>query len=307
MFDGYLTDVAGLCVGHAQDNLARTGCSVALCPDGAVCGVDVRGGAPGTRETDLLKPGNLVEKVHGVLLAGGSAFGLDAAGGVMRYLEKAGVGLDVGVARVPIVCGAVLFDLAVGDADIRPDAAMGALACEDAFSGGEKPQGRVGAGAGATVGKAAGPDFCMDGGLGCASLSLGGGIVVAAMVAVNALGDICDYRDGRILAGAKRDGNFIDLREFMLSGGNAFALAETNTTIGIVATNAILDKGQAHRLATVAHDGLALSIRPVHTLSDGDTVFSMATGEKKAELHCLYAAAPVVMARAVANAVLANG
>ncbi|MGI6168601.1 MAG: P1 family peptidase [Christensenellales bacterium] len=306
MFDGYLTDVEGVLVGHAQNRDARTGCSVVLCPKGAVAGVDVRGGAPGTRETDVLRQGNLVERIHGVLLAGGSAFGLDAAGGVMRCLEQRGVGLDVGVANVPIVCGAVLFDLAVGDGAVRPDGPMGYAACEDAFQKGGKPQGAVGAGTGATVGKAAGAAYCMRGGLGSASLHLSGDVVVSAIAAVNALGDVVDYRTGEILAGARRKGEFLDLRSYMISGGESFALVGGNTTIGVVATNAALDKGQALRLATVAQDGLALSIRPVHTLSDGDTVFSLATGTQTAELSGLYAAAPVVMAQAITNAIWAT-
>ena len=305
MYSGSLTDIKGLLVGHAQDLKARTGCSVVICPEGAVGGVDVRGGAPGTRETDLLKPGNQVEKVHAVCLAGGSAFGLDATSGIMAYLEWKNIGFDVGVAKVPIVSAAVLFDLGVGSSDIRPNGEMGYEACRNANNG-PVVQGRVGAGAGATVGKAFGPACAMDSGLGSASLQLPDGTILAAMVAVNALGDVTDYQTGKILAGARKDGRFLDTSSTLLEVPLGQLQMGGNTTIGVIATNAKLDKAQANRLAMVAHDGYALSIRPVHTLLDGDTIFGLATGEMETDITALYAAAPVVMARAVANAVLAE-
>ena len=282
---------------------ARTGVSVVICPEGAVGGVDVRGGSPGTRETDVLRMGAQVDRVNAVALCGGSAFGLDATAGIMAYLEWKNIGFDVGVAKVPIVSAAVLFDLTVGRSDIRPDGEMGNTACRNAHSG-PVEQGRVGAGAGATVGKAFGDAYRMDAGLGSASVLLPGGAVVAAMVAVNALGDIVDYRDGKILAGARRDGKYIDTLTTMMELPMGEITMGGNTTIGVIATNVAMDKAQANRLALVAHDGYAQAIKPVHTPFDGDTVFSMATGEIQSDINAVYAAAPVAMARAIANAVL---
>ena len=276
---GSICDVAGLKVGHFTHPLRPTGCTVVLCEAGATAGVDVRGAAPGTRETDLLAPGNLVEQVHAVLLSGGSAFGLDAAGGVMRWLEARGHGLPVGPVRVPIVPAAVLFDLWLGDPAIRPDAAAGHAACEAASSA-APAEGNVGAGAGATVGKLFGIEHAMKGGLGTASLQVGGH-TVAALVAVNALGDIRDPADGTLLAGA-RDASSHRLRDSLaaMRAGQfpATLQAGQNTTIGVVATDAVLDKAQAQRLASMAHDGLARAIVPAHTQHDGDLLFALATG-----------------------------
>lgn len=306
-YPGAITDVAPLKVGHFTDPRRPTGCSVVLCEAGATCGVDVRGAAPGTRETDLLRPDNLVEQVHAVMLAGGSAFGLDAAGGVMRWLEQQGHGFPVGPARVPIVPAAVLFDLLVGDHRIRPDAAAGFAACA-AASRHPPAQGNVGAGAGATLGKLFGIAHSMKGGIGSASLRAGR-YTLGALVAVNALGDVRDPASGRLLAGSRSaDGHRLRDAAARLAAGDlpAGALAGMATTLGIVATDATLTKAQANKLATMAHDGLARSISPVHTMTDGDTLFAMGTGqvEGAADLTVLGALAAEVTARAVVNAVL---
>jgi L-aminopeptidase/D-esterase-like protein len=268
---GSICDVPGLSVGHATDERGVTGCTVVLCPTrGAVAGVDVRGAAPGTRETDLLRPEATVERVHAILLTGGSAYGLDAAGGVMRFLEEQGVGFAMRAAVVPIVPAAVIFDLGIGDARARPNAAMGEAACR-AASTAPPAQGSVGAGTGATVGKTAGREHATKGGIGTASMRLPGGGVVGALVVVNAVGDVVD-EGGRVLAGARGpDGWLADRRASMAVG--------EHTTIGIVATDLPLDKAGATRLAQAAHDGLALAVRPAHTAFDGDTFFALATGE----------------------------
>ena len=308
MFPGSITDVAGLSVGHATERARPTGCSVVLCEAGATCGVDVRGAAPGTRETDLLRPDNLVEQVHAVLLSGGSAFGLDAAGGVMRWLEERGHGFAVGALRVPIVPAAVLFDLWVGDASIRPDAAAGFAACEAATPL-HPAQGSVGAGAGASVGKLFGIRRAMKGGIGTASIQVGA-ITVAALVAVNAIGDVVDPASGRVIAGARADDGRtpLDTLAALVDGQlPAHLMAGMATTIGIVATDAALTKTQANKLAAMAHDGLARSINPVHTAGDGDAMFAIATGgaAKPGHLTVLGALAAEVTARAVLNAVRA--
>jgi len=308
MFPGAGTDVAGIEVGHAQDEAALTGCTVILARRGAVAGGCVRGLAPGTRETDLLRAGTLVEQAHAILLTGGSAFGLAAADGVMRYLEERGVGHDTGVARVPIVPGAVIFDLALGDPHARPDAAMGYAACE-AASTRESRQGNVGAGMGASVGKLLGMSYAMKGGLGMASLRAGE-LVVAALAVVNALGDVVAPATGAILAGARDPAGqgFLDtaraLREGDLTSGKRPS-AFTNTVIGVAATNARLDVARANELAAAAHDGLARAVRPAHTLYDGDTFFALATGEGLAEFIQVAALAAEATARAIVNAILA--
>lgn len=274
-----ITDVAGIEAGHFTDPRRPTGCTVVLARGGAVAGVDVRGAAPGTRETDLLSPSNTVEQVHAVLLSGGSAFGLDAAGGVMRWLDERDIGLVVGPARVPIVPAAVLFDLPLGDARIRPDAAAGYAACESA-SRNAPAEGNVGAGAGAVVGKIFGFARAMKGGIGTASVTVDG-VTVGAIVACNALGDVVDPDTGRIVAGARTaDGrSLLDARRALLRGADPRpVLPGSNTTIGVIATDATLTKVQAGRLATMGHDGLARTINPVHTPSDGDTLFAIATG-----------------------------
>ncbi|MES2186069.1 MAG: P1 family peptidase [Pseudomonadota bacterium] len=303
-----ITDVAGIAVGHFTDPRRPTGCSVVLVREGATGGVDVRGAAPGTRETDLLSPGNLVQQAHAVMLCGGSAFGLDAAGGAMRWLEEQGIGLPVGVGRVPILPAAVLFDLGVGDMRIRPDAAAGYAACA-AASTAAPAEGNVGAGAGATLGKLFGMAHAMKGGIGTASVSAGG-YTVGALVAVNALGDVLDPDTAQLLAGARTaDGKGLrDSRRTLLRGEAAQPiLAGTNTTIGVVATDAALTKAQAQRLAQVAHDGLARCINPVHTMSDGDTLFALATGRVAGEplMTLLGVLAAEATARAVLRAVRA--
>jgi L-aminopeptidase/D-esterase-like protein len=274
-----ITDVAGIEAGHFTDSRRPTGCTVVIARDGAVAGVDVRGAAPGTRETDLLAPGNLVQQVHAVLLTGGSAWGLAAADGVVRWLEERGVGLNVGYGTLPLVPAAVLFDLPVGDARIRPDAAAGYAACE-AASTAAPAEGNVGAGSGAVVGKLFGIHRAMKGGIGSASVTVGG-ITVGALIACNALGDVIDPDTAQVVAGARTpDGRaLLDTRRALLRGElGKPVLAGTNTTIGVVATDAVLTKVQTNRLAAVAHDGLARSINPVHTMSDGDTLFALATG-----------------------------
>ena len=284
---GSITDVPGIEVGHFTDSRRPTGCSVVITRQGAVGGVAVRGAAPGTRETDLLEPGNTVNQVHAVLLSGGSAWGLDAAGGVMRWLDEHGIGLNVGPARVPIVPAAVLFDLTLGDPTIRPDAQAGYAACLNARS--QAPaQGNVGAGSGASVGKLFGMHRAMKGGIGTASISVGMGVdrvTVGALVACNALGDVIDPDTGALIAGARHVGGLgkeqglCDTRRSLLAGVPPLPiLAGTNTTIGVIATDAKLSKTQAQRLAQIGHDGLARSINPVHTLSDGDTLFALSTG-----------------------------
>jgi L-aminopeptidase/D-esterase-like protein len=238
----------------------------------------VRGAAPGTRETDLLAPGNLVDRVHALLLAGGSAFGLDAAGGVMRWLDERGHGFAVGPARVPIVPAAVLFDLWLGDARIRPDAQAGYAACEAASS--DAPaQGNVGAGAGATVGKLRGMARAMKGGVGSAAVTLDSGLVVSELVVVNSVGDVVDPATGQIVAGARADdGTFADARRLLRAGRREAGKPGEQTTLAVVATNATLTKSQATKVAQMAHDGFARAIYPVHTQVDGDTVFALATG-----------------------------
>jgi L-aminopeptidase/D-esterase-like protein len=305
---GTLTDVTGLKVGHHTLKQRPTGCTVVLCEEGATAGVDVRGSAPGTRETDLLNPVNTVQQVHAVVLSGGSAFGLDTASGVVRYLEGKGKGYKTAHAVVPIVPAAILYDLGVGDAKIRPGAEAGLQACLNAST---KPveQGNVGAGAGATVGKMFGPAFAMKAGIGSASIRVGNtGVVVAALVAVNAVGDIVNPQTGRILAGARKaDGTgFRDTAAEIVKGHAVVAAAAdsgSNTTIGVVATNAALDKVQASKVAQMAHDGLARAIRPVHTPADGDTVFALATGTLKG-VRVHHGQIGVLAAEAMAQAIV---
>lgn len=304
MYEGKITDVPGIEVGHAQDFTAKTGCTVVLARKSAVGGVDVRGSAPGTRETDLLRPTNLVERIHAVALCGGGAFGLSAACGVMKYLEEQGIGFDTGVAKVPIVAAAVIFDLAFGNSRIRPDEKMGYEACLNANSG-IIAQGSVGAGTGATVGKILGMKGCMKGGVGTSSIKLPGGIIVGALVVVNAFGDVVEPGTGRIIAGARdpKTGEFVDTKRLLLQGYTTKAPMGNNTTIGVVATNARLSKEQANKVASLAHNGLALTISPVHTMFDGDTIFAMSTGEIESDVNVIGVAAVEAVSRAVVNAV----
>ena len=302
-----LTAVEGLEVGHYTDLPNATGCTVVLCREGAVGGVDVRGGAPGTRETDLLRPGRQVERVNGIVLSGGSAFGLDAASGVMRYLAGEGVGYAVGNTVVPIVAAAILFDLGLITSEVRPGSEEGWTACISA-SAGPVEEGSVGAGTGATVAKTRGMEGAIKGGIGSAALKLPGGAIVAALVAVNAYGGVFDHRTGHLIAGPRLESGdgMEDPVELLLSdadGGDSTPM--TNTTIGVVATDASLTREQANRLATLSHDGLALTIRPCHTMRDGDTMFALATARHPApaDITALGAATVEVTARAVLRAV----
>lgn len=305
---GSLVDLEGLWIGQHEMSTRLTGCSVVVAPQGAVCAVDVRGAAPGTRETDLLDPSNLVDKVHAVMLCGGSAYGLAAASGAMQWLEEQGLGLETGFGRVPIVPAAVLFDLPLvregDDPWARPDAACGYAACA-AASRQAPGSGNVGAGAGATVGKLFGADRAMKGGIGHAFVQVGPW-QVGAMMACNAVGDVVDPGSGRILAGARTaDGAaLLGTERALLAGERSFRpLPGTNTTIGVVATNARLDKAQARRLAVSAHDGLARCIRPVHTILDGDTVFALATGTENTSPDALLLG--VMAAKATCQALIA--
>jgi len=305
---GAITDVAGIEVGHFSDSRRPTGCTVVLARQGAVAGADVRGAAPGTRETDLLQPANLVERVHAVMLAGGSAWGLDAAGGAMRWLEEQGIGLEVGPARIPIVPAAVLFDLYLGDARVRPDLQAGYAACQ-AASAQAPAEGSVGAGSGALVGKLYGVERAMKGGVGTASVRAGG-FTVGAIVACNAMGDVVDPDSGRVIAGARReDGRtLLDTRRALLAGEPPRRLVTAaNTSIGVIATDAVHTKAQAGRLATAGHDGFARSINPAHTMLDGDTLFALGTGAggKPAEMVLLSTLAAEAVALATVRAVRA--
>lgn len=297
-----ITDVPGIKVGHYTDTKAATGCTVILCEEGAVAGVDVRGSAPGTRETDPLRPMSLVGTAHAILLSGGSAFGLDAAGGVMRYLEERGYGFDVGVAKVPIVPAAILFDLRLGNSKVRPGPEEGYKACLAASSG-PVAEGCVGAGTGATVGKILGPERMIKSGLGTASQKIGN-ITIGAIVAVNAFGDVVDHETGKIIAGPRdiEQGEFLSTVEIMK--GLSVSPVPTNTTIGIVATDASLNKEQVNKVAQMAHDGLARAVRPAHTMVDGDVIFAIATGkEGPADVTMLGAIAAEVVATAIVRAV----
>ena len=304
MRHGQIIDVPGIKVGHYQDLEGLTGCSVILTERGAVAGVDVRGSAPGTRETDLLDPINLVQMVHGLCLSGGSAFGLDAASGVMQYLDEHHIGLDVGVAKVPIVPSAVLFDLAVGNPKIRPDKQMGYEAAKRATA---EPfeVGNIGAGCGATIGKLAGFNNCMKGGLGSASITLNDGTTIGAMVAVNPLGEVRHPTSHEILAGPydSKKGSFIDSVEALKENRAVKPASGTNTTIGVIAVNADLTKAEAKKVAQMAHDGYARTIYPAHTMYDGDTIFTLATGGHSTQVDVIGALAAQVMEEAILNAV----
>jgi L-aminopeptidase/D-esterase-like protein len=301
--EGYITDVAGIKVGHFTDTRRPTGCTVILCEGGAVGGVDVRGSAPGTRETDLLDPMNLVDKAHAVVLSGGSAFGLDTATGVMKYLEEHNIGFDTRVAKVPIVPAAILYDLNIGDARIRPNADAGYKACQAAKSG-AIDEGTIGAGAGATIGKAGGGKP-MKGGIGTSSIRLPNGITVGAIVAVNCVGNVFDPKTGRIVAGARsNDGKtFVDIISTYRAGRGVTPNAGQATTIGVVATNASgFTKAHMKKIAEMSHDGMARAINPAHTMGDGDTLFALSTGTSN--LHGDVTAIGALAAEAVSEAIL---
>jgi L-aminopeptidase/D-esterase-like protein len=310
-----ITDVRGIEVGHAQNDEALTGCTVILCRKGAAAGVDVRGGAPGTRETDLLDPVNLVQRVHAIVLSGGSAFGLDAAGGVMKYLEERKIGFNTGAAKVPIVPSAILYDLNLGRADIRPDSTMGYKAAASTSSA-PPDEGNIGVGTGASVGKMFGLNLATKSGVGTASMEVSGDVIVGALVAVNAWGDVVDPVTNEIIAGLRsgkvgllkvggRD-RFADTLTMMKKPVERSLLgfaSRANTVIGVVATNAKLTKAQATKVAQMAHDGIARTIRPAHTMFDGDVVFALSTGSRKADVNIVGAFAVEVVARAIVNAV----
>lgn len=297
--------IPGIQVGHAQNLTAATGCTVVLTTAGAICGVDQRGGAPGTREISLLQPMHLVEKVNAVVLAGGSAFGLAAADGVMRWLEERRYGLDVQVAHVPIVPAAVLFDLTIGRSDIRPDAAMGYTACQNAVNEASGlATGSVGAGTGATVGKILGPQAAVKGGIGAAVIEVRPNLFVGALIAVNCLGDVIDPQSGQILAGARKlpDGGFADTMQVMKHTMGAY-IRPGNTVIGLVATNAPLSKEMANKVAQMAHNGLARTVSPAHTMFDGDTLFALSTGQgQPGDVNLIGAFAAEAVAQAVVDA-----
>ena len=297
-----ILDVKGIKVGQVQDTEGLTGCTVIICEEGATCGVDVRGSAPGTRETDLLDPINMIQKVHAVVLSGGSAFGLESTCGVSKYLEEHNIGFDVGVAKVPIVVGAVLFDLIVGDPKCRPNIDMGYKACEVATDK-ELRQGNYGAGCGATVGKIRGPEYCMKGGIGSYSIKLENGLVVSALVAVNAFGDV--YEDGKLIAGVLDDSKKKNLSTYdiLKEGFSKGGFSIDNTTIGVVVTNAKLDKAGCKKVSQVAHNGYAKSIFPIHTPHDGDTIFTMATGEIESDITLISSIATEVVEKSVINAI----
>jgi len=309
-----ITDIKGILVGQSGNHKALTGCTVVICEKGAVGGISQRGGAPGTRETDLLRPMHLVQKVHSILLAGGSAYGLDAAGGVMQYLEERSIGFEAGPTVVPIVPSAILFDLAVGDFSIRPNKSMGYKACVNASSAPPK-QGNFGAGTGATVGKILGYGQAMKSGIGTASMQLANGVIIGALVAVNAFGDVVE--DNQIIAGARtvkkgpvkigKEGFFADTLGVMQSFTGRKILsfaAKQNTIIGVIATNAALCKEEVNYFADVASNGIALSIQPAFTMFDGDTIFGLATGQVKSDINILSAFAPKVFSQAIINAVI---
>ena len=301
-----LTDIPGILVGHVSDYEAITGCTAILCEKGAVCGVDLRGSATGTQEIDTLRPGHLTERIQGITLAGGSAFGLEAASGVRRFLAGRKVGIEFGGQHIPIVPAAILFDLGIGKADVHPTVAMGeaaALAATDRAVA----EGNVGAGTGATVGKLLGRERAMKGGIGSYTVTLPGGVLVSALTAVNALGDVRDPANGKIVAGARRSATsseFVDSERQMLEGVSIGG-AKSNTTLAVVATNAVLDKVQATKLAQFAGLGMARAINPVNTMVDGDTVFALSIGSQKADINNLGAAAAYALSQAILRAVRA--
>lgn len=305
MYGGFFTDVGNIKLGHASDFDGGTGLTIILPDPGNTAGVDVRGGAPGTRETDLLNPLNQVSEVSSIILSGGSAYGLEAASHLMKILEKEGIGFDVGVGIVPIISQAVLFDLAYKNPQARPDERMTQEAFESATYN-DNNMGVVGAGTGATVAKALGPEHLMKSGLGQASIKKGD-LVVSAIVALNAFGDIFDYHKGEQIAGPIKNGKMLRTMDYIDKILGSFAdIKPSNTTIGAVATNATFDKTELTKIAGMAHDGYARSINPVHTMFDGDTIFSLATNKVRADINLVGALAAEAMSKAIANAIYAS-
>jgi L-aminopeptidase/D-esterase-like protein len=303
-----ITDIPGITVGHYTDLDSITGCTVILCEEGATVGVNVSGSAPGTRETDLCKPGNLVEKAHAILLSGGSAFGLAAADGVMKYLEENNIGYDVGLTKVPIVPAAIIFDLSIGNFKIRPDKESGYQACLNAKTGIVK-QGSVGAGTGAAVGKIMGIECSTKGGVGTGSLFTQDGLIVAALMVVNSFGDVINHENGKIMAGARKSKNsskFINSTKFLCRYFSVqhFPHQEfKNTTVGVIVTNAILSKEETNKVAQMANDGLARSINPAHTMFDGDVIFTLALNQERANVNQVGSLSAEVTSIAIENAV----
>ena len=301
---GYITDVEGIKIGHVHDESGMTGCTVILAEGGAVGGVDVRGSAPGTREIEALKPVRLVDRVHAVLLTGGSAFGLRATEGVQRYLEEKDIGFVTTAGKVPVVPSAVIYDLAVGDAGSRPDAEMAYEAAKEASSA-ERRQGRVGAGCGATVGKILGYERCMHGGVGSASLRLASGAVVGALVVVNALGDVVDPATGKIVAGARDEqGGFINTARFLVETTSLPGSPYENTTLAVIATTARLNKEGATKVAQMVQDGVARAVNPAHTMYDGDVSFVLSMGNEEADVNVVGVAAAKLVAESILRAAL---
>lgn len=303
LYKGYLTDIEGIRVGHGEDERGMTGCTVIIYDEGASMGVDVRGGAPGTRETDLFKGENLVDRVHAVVLSGGSAFGLEASSGVMNYLEENNIGFDVGVTKVPIVGSAVIFDLNIGDYTKRPDKEMGYKAAKDA-SRLENRQGNIGAGMGATVGKILGGKNLMKSGLGSATVEVGE-LKVSALVVVNSFGDIFDLQTSRQIAGVYdyENKSLLNTCNIMKGQHGEIKFSNQNTTIGVIATNAIINKNQGNKISQMAHNGLVKTINPIHTMVDGDTIFTMGTNKVRADINLIGIMAIEAMAKAVNNGV----
>ncbi|RMG29828.1 MAG: peptidase S58 family protein [Methanobacteriota archaeon] len=290
-------------VGHATHPEEATGCTVVIAPEGAVAGVDVRGSAPGTRETDLLRPTFMIRKIHAVVLTGGSAFGLRTVDGAMKYLSEHGIGYDARGTIIPIIPAAVIFDLREGRSTEFPDMDMGYQAC--AAAGYDFEEGLVGVGKGATVGKVLGMDYCMNGGFGSASVTIGADLSVAALVAVNALGDVINPETGQIVAGARNPSGrgFADARQMMLDGKFGSPLPESNTTLGVVITNGKFSKEEMNKIAMMAQNGIARAIRPVHTMYDGDIIFALSTGEVAADINVVGEAAAYAVSQAIVNTV----
>ncbi len=303
MYKGYLNDIEGIEVGHAIYEEGQTGVTAIICKNGVTAGCDVRGSAPGTRETALLASEKMVQKIHSVVLSGGSAFGLASCSGVMNYLEEKNIGFDVVVTKVPIVCGAVIFDLDTGNSKIRPDEALGRLAAQNASTT-ENKQGKIGAGLGASVGKMLGPAHASPSGLGSATIEVGD-LKVSALVIVNAAGNVYDF-DNQIVAGAydSKNETFIDIYEYMKQSPNYIGNTLTNTTIAVVATNGDFTKPQCNKLAQIAQNALARRIKPVHTTIDGDTVFALSTNAVSADLNLAGTMAVDALEKAILNAVI---
>ena len=300
-----IADIEGIKIGHAQDRIGATGCTVLISEEGASAGVDVRGGAPGTRETDLLNPVQMIQKVNAVVLSGGSAFGLDASAGVMEYLEERNIGHDVTVTKVPIVCQAVIFDLICGDMKSRPDKEMGLKACINSESYNENVNGNIGAGTGAVVGKFKGPQYAMKGGLGMYAVQVGD-LKIGAVVSVNCLGDVINYENGEIIAGALNEDmkTFANTEKMMIEMyDNKKDVFNGNTTIGVIVTNADLTKAEANKVASMTHNAYGRTMRPAHTMFDGDTIFTMATGKVKCDVNVVGLLATKVMEEAIMRAI----